>query len=175
MTTLRDRLAERREADQAVCINAKAAARLCHVKQSRINAAVRSGELPALAIGRRKDGRVYRWHIRQVDAERWADDYWRKRRGGRWTNEREPQGIGVRLRAIRRERLMRQEDLGALLGVCFGVVSRWERGITIPTLSQLRTIGEVLELTPYERLWFYDTAAIHSRATLAERESEGGK
>jgi transcriptional regulator with XRE-family HTH domain len=56
-------------------------------------------------------------------------------------------GVGARLRTARRAAGLTQKQLAEALGVESITVSRWERGVTVPSLSRLRRIAEVTETT----------------------------
>lgn len=59
----------------------------------------------------------------------------------------ESEGIGGRIRAARRGAGLTQARLAAALGVEPITVSRWERGVTSPSLPRLRRIAELTETT----------------------------
>ena len=56
-------------------------------------------------------------------------------------------GVGVRLRTARRSAGLTQKQLAEALGVESITVSRWERGVTTPSLPRLRRIAEITETT----------------------------
>jgi transcriptional regulator with XRE-family HTH domain len=56
-------------------------------------------------------------------------------------------GVGVRLRASRRAAGLTQKQLAEAIGVEAITVSRWERGVTMPSLPRLRHIAEITETT----------------------------
>jgi transcriptional regulator with XRE-family HTH domain len=56
-------------------------------------------------------------------------------------------GVGERLRVARRGAGLTQKQLAELLGVEPITVSRWERGVTSPSLPRLRRIAELTETT----------------------------
>lgn len=49
----------------------------------------------------------------------------------------------ITLPAARKMAGLTQKELAALCGVSDGTVSRWEKGLKEPTLSQAKRIGEV--------------------------------
>lgn len=55
------------------------------------------------------------------------------------------QGIGDRLRAVRQDRGLTQQQLAGLLGVTEQAVSKWEREISYPDISMLNGISEVMD------------------------------
>ena len=50
--------------------------------------------------------------------------------------------FGSRLKELRMERGIRQDDLAELMGVTFGTVSKWERDIRKPDLPMLDKLCE---------------------------------
>ena len=48
---------------------------------------------------------------------------------------------------LRRKQGLRQEDVASKIGVHVLTVSRWERGITEPNLSELKKLCEVLDVS----------------------------
>ena len=58
--------------------------------------------------------------------------------------------IGERLRRLREERALRQEDLAALAGVGKNTVNRIEKNHTEPHMTTLRKLAEALEVEPRE-------------------------
>jgi len=56
-------------------------------------------------------------------------------------------GVGVRLRTARLAAGMTQRQLAEALGVEAITVSRWERGVTMPSLPRLRRVAEITETT----------------------------
>ena len=50
--------------------------------------------------------------------------------------------FGSRLKELRMERGVRQDDLAELMGVMFGTVSKWERDIRKPDLPMLDKLFE---------------------------------
>jgi transcriptional regulator with XRE-family HTH domain len=56
-------------------------------------------------------------------------------------------GVSGRVRAARRSAELTQKQLAEALGVESITVSRWERGVTTPSLSRLRRVAEVTETT----------------------------
>ena len=59
---------------------------------------------------------------------------------------------GARLARLRRKQGMRQEDVAVAIGVHPLTVSRWERAVTEPSLSELKKLCEVLNVTEAELL-----------------------
>lgn len=83
-------------------------------------------------------------------------------------------GVGERLRTARRVAGLTQKQLAAELGVEAITVSRWERGVTIPSLPRLRQIAEITETTVSDLVRAQDAATAQAvelaalRAELAE-------
>ena len=83
-------------------------------------------------------------------------------------------GVGGRLRTARRSAGLTQKRLAAALGVESITVSRWERGVTTPSLPRLRRIAEITETTVSDLVRAPDAATAHAvelaalRAELAE-------
>ena len=59
----------------------------------------------------------------------------------------ESEGVCARLRSARRAAGLTQKQLAAELGVESITVSRWERGVTTPSLVRLRRVAELTETT----------------------------
>lgn len=60
--------------------------------------------------------------------------------------------IGETIRRLRRERNITQEELGEYLGISAKAVSQWECSRTMPDISQLPVLANVLEVTTDELL-----------------------
>jgi transcriptional regulator with XRE-family HTH domain len=58
--------------------------------------------------------------------------------------------IGVRLRTIRIDHKMSQEQLGTSLGVSFQQVQKYERGTNRISASRIMQIAKILKTTPHE-------------------------
>jgi transcriptional regulator with XRE-family HTH domain len=56
--------------------------------------------------------------------------------------------IGERLRRLREERALRQEDLAELAGVGKNTVNRIERNLTEPHMTTIRKLATALEVEP---------------------------
>lgn len=82
----------------------------------------------------------------------------------------DPGGIGVRLRSARRAAGLTQKQLGDVLGVESITVSRWERGVTTPSLPRLRRIAEVTETTISDLVRSQDAVTAHAAELAALRE-----
>ena len=61
--------------------------------------------------------------------------------------------IGKFIAILRKEKKLTQEDLANLLYVDRGTVSKWERGVYIPTPETLVKISEVLEVSLNELIY----------------------
>jgi transcriptional regulator with XRE-family HTH domain len=79
-------------------------------------------------------------------------------------------GVGDRLRTARRSVGLTQKQLADELGVESITVSRWERGVTTPTLPRLRRIAELTGTTPSDLVRAPDAATAHSVELAALRE-----
>ena len=55
--------------------------------------------------------------------------------------------IGKMIALLRSQKGITQAELGERLGVSFQVVSKWERGETLPDVSLLTDLADVLEIT----------------------------
>jgi transcriptional regulator with XRE-family HTH domain len=78
--------------------------------------------------------------------------------------------VGARLRAARRSAGLTQKQLAAELGVESITVSRWERGVTAPSLSRLRRIAEITETTVSDLVRAHDAASAETVELAALRE-----
>ncbi len=79
-------------------------------------------------------------------------------------------GVGGRLRAARRGAGMTQKQLAEALGVEPITVSRWERGVTSPSLPRLRRIAELTETTVSDLVRTPDAQTTHAVELAALRE-----
>ena len=64
--------------------------------------------------------------------------------------------FGRRLRAIRAERLLSQEDVARMVGTTAMSISRYERGRTCPSARVLWDIADALGTTPDELVGWDD-------------------
>ena len=55
--------------------------------------------------------------------------------------------IGAKIKKLRRERDMTQEDLAEALGISAASVSQWECDKTAPDISQLPVLSNIFEVT----------------------------
>ena len=78
--------------------------------------------------------------------------------------------MGARLRTARRSVGLTQKQLAAELGVETITVSRWERGVTTPSLPRLRRIAELTETTVSDLVRAPDAATAHAVELAALRE-----
>jgi transcriptional regulator with XRE-family HTH domain len=76
----------------------------------------------------------------------------------------------VRLRIARRSVGLTQKQLAEKLGVESITVSRWERGVTSPSLPRLRRIAELTETTVSDLVRAPDAATAHAVELAALRE-----
>jgi transcriptional regulator with XRE-family HTH domain len=74
------------------------------------------------------------------------------------------------LRAARRGSGLTQKQLAEALGVEPITVSRWERGVTSPSLPRLRRIAELTETTVSDLVRTPDAATSHAVELAALRE-----
>ena len=79
-------------------------------------------------------------------------------------------GVGGRLRTARRGAGLTQKQLADRLQVESITVSRWERGVTSPSLPRLRRIAEITETTVSDLVRLPDAASSHSVELAALRE-----
>ena len=79
-------------------------------------------------------------------------------------------GVGARLRIARRSAGLTQKQLAERLEVESITVSRWERGVTSPSLPRLRRIAEITETTVSDLVRSPDTASAHAVELAALRE-----
>jgi transcriptional regulator with XRE-family HTH domain len=78
--------------------------------------------------------------------------------------------VGERLRIARRSVGLTQKRLAAELGVEAITVSRWERGVTTPSLPRLRRIAELTETTVSDLVRSPDAATANAVELAALRE-----
>lgn len=78
--------------------------------------------------------------------------------------------MGGRLRTARRSVGLTQKQLAEALGVESITVSRWERGVTSPSLPRLRRIAEITETTVSDLVRVPDAATAHAVELAALRE-----
>ena len=79
-------------------------------------------------------------------------------------------GVGGRLRTARRAAGLTQKQLAEKLEVESITVSRWERGVTSPSLPRLRRIAEITETTVSDLVRSPDAASAHAVELAALRE-----
>jgi transcriptional regulator with XRE-family HTH domain len=78
--------------------------------------------------------------------------------------------VGGRLRIARRSAGLTQKQLAEELGVESITVSRWERGVTAPSLARLRRVAELTETTVSDLVRAPDAATAHAVELAALRE-----
>ena len=78
--------------------------------------------------------------------------------------------MGGRLRTARRSAGLTQKQLAAELGVESITVSRWERGVTTPSLPRLRRVAELTETTVSDLVRAPDASTAHAVELAALRE-----
>ena len=79
-------------------------------------------------------------------------------------------GVGARLRTARRSVGLTQKQLAEALSVESITVSRWERGVTTPSLPRLRRIAEMTETTVSDLVRAPDAATAQAVELAALRE-----
>jgi len=79
-------------------------------------------------------------------------------------------GVGGRLRTARRSAGLTQKQLAEALEVESITVSRWERGVTTPSLPRLRRVAELTETTVSDLVRTPDAATAHAVELAALRE-----
>ena len=79
-------------------------------------------------------------------------------------------GVGGRLRTARRSAGLTQKQLAEALSVESITVSRWERGVTSPSLPRLRRIAEITETTVSDLVRAPDAVTAHAAELAALRE-----
>ena len=78
--------------------------------------------------------------------------------------------MGGRLRTARRSAGLTQKQLAQALEVESITVSRWERGVTSPSLPRLRRIAELTETTVSDLVRAPDAVSAHAVELAALRE-----
>jgi transcriptional regulator with XRE-family HTH domain len=79
-------------------------------------------------------------------------------------------GVGARLRIARRSAGLTQKQLADQLEVESITVSRWERGVTSPSLPRLRRIAEITDTTMSDLVRSPDATSAHERELTALRK-----
>ena len=74
----------------------------------------------------------------------------RQRGGDRMATMQAVVFIGERLRRLREQRALRQEDLAKLAGVGKNTVNRLEKNHTEPHMTTIRKLAEALDVAPSE-------------------------
>ena len=64
----------------------------------------------------------------------------------------DPEKIGKLISKARRDKNMTQKDLASFLHITDKAISKWERGISIPDISLLIPISNILDISVYELL-----------------------
>jgi transcriptional regulator with XRE-family HTH domain len=78
--------------------------------------------------------------------------------------------VGARLCTARRGAGLTQKELAEALGVASITVSRWERGVTSPSLPRLRGIAELTAMSIGDLVRNADAATADAAELLAIRE-----
>lgn len=79
-------------------------------------------------------------------------------------------GVGARLRVARRGAGLTQKQLADQLGVESITVSRWERGVTMPSIPRLRKIAEITQTTVSDLVRTPDAPTAHGAELAALRQ-----
>ena len=79
-------------------------------------------------------------------------------------------GVGARVRIARRSAGLTQRQLADQLGVESITVSRWERGVTSPSIPRLKRIAEVTDTTVSDLVRAPDAHTTHGAELAALRE-----
>ena len=83
---------------------------------------------------------------------------------------KESGGVGARLRVARRSAGLTQKQLADQLEVESITVSRWERGVTTPSIPRLRRIAEITQTTVSDLVRAHDAPTAHGAELAALRE-----
>ena len=83
---------------------------------------------------------------------------------------KESGGVGARLRVARRSAGLTQKQLADQLGVESITVSRWERGVTTPSIPRLRRIAELTQTSVSDLVRAPDAPTAHGAELAALRE-----
>ncbi|MEH2525894.1 MULTISPECIES: helix-turn-helix domain-containing protein [unclassified Bradyrhizobium] len=70
------------------------------------------------------------------------------------------QEIGIRIRALRDDQKMSQEDLGKLLGVSFQQIQKYEKGTNRVSGGRLVKIAKALHTTPNELVGWEENGSL---------------
>jgi transcriptional regulator with XRE-family HTH domain len=70
--------------------------------------------------------------------------------------------VGRRIRILRVDRGLSQDELGKALGVSFQQVQKYEKGINRLTVGRLKQIATVLKVTPHELIGWSDNNEVAS-------------
>ena len=77
--------------------------------------------------------------------------------------------IGEKIKELRREKDMTQDELASCLGVTYQTVSKWETGVTSPDLSLIVPIARLFKVTTDELFCYSESADELKRAELQKR------
>jgi len=77
--------------------------------------------------------------------------------------------LGLRLKAIRKEKKLTQDELAARIGRSVDAVSNIERGKSLPSFSTVEQLCQALEVPLKVLFDFDDTPMLHHRAQLLEQ------
>lgn len=80
--------------------------------------------------------------------------------------ERDAEHFGLRLRQIRKEKRMTQQELAEHLGVSIPAISAWEKGRSLPRDHRLTALAELLDIPVTA---FADTAIVDQLGELLDR------
>ena len=79
--------------------------------------------------------------------------------------------IGQKIKALRQENNLTQEDLAEALGVSFQAVSRWENGTTYPDITLLPIIASMFDVT-IDYLFDMDTYKINDEINKIKEQDD---
>ena len=68
--------------------------------------------------------------------------------------------FGIKLSKLRKERKLTQEELGELLGINGKSVSKWERGITMPSVENILKICVLFRISSDELFLIYKNTSL---------------
>jgi len=83
-----------------------------------------------------------------------------------------PENVGKQIAALRKAKLLTQNELGERLNISFQAISKWERGETLPDTSILLDLAAVLETTVDNIL--NGGAAMEFKGKLAVKDMKEG-
>ncbi|HJD23978.1 MAG TPA: helix-turn-helix domain-containing protein [Firmicutes bacterium] len=82
------------------------------------------------------------------------------------------QQVGARISRLRKEADLTQMEMANRLGISFQAVSNWERGVSMPDISKLGELADLLHV-PIDQILGHSPAGQVVAAVLAVRPAEG--